>query len=131
MHLFGWGERPVNRDKAYDYFCRANIAGCAAAVNNRSVCKWFGYGCTQNKTQASDELVVVSERTTAATPLRLMAQVSWCLWRTVICCCLSRIDVLFEWQVNVSIMVTSGGSPAEVNVVFPPALCARTPYNPS
>ncbi len=75
MHLFGWGQRPVNRYKAYDCFCRAHSAGSAAATNNRAVCKWLGYGCKQHKEEAVALLDAISEPVL----LRLMALVGLCL----------------------------------------------------
>jgi hypothetical protein len=75
MHLFGWGQRPVNLYKAYDCFCRAHSAGCAAATNNRAVCKWLGRGCRQNKEEA-EKLLAAADAKGSPPPLRLMALVS-------------------------------------------------------
>jgi hypothetical protein len=75
MHLFGWGQRPVNRYKAYDCFCRAHSAGCAAATHNRAVCKWLGYGCKLNEEDALNQLVVAAADSKPSTAC-LMALVS-------------------------------------------------------
>jgi hypothetical protein len=76
MHLFGWAQRPVDRYKAYDCFCRARSAGCAAASNNRAVCKWLGYGCKQHEEEAVAQLTDVTEAATSA-PLKYMSAVSF------------------------------------------------------
>ncbi len=68
-HLFGWGQRLVNRYKAYDCFRRALSAGCAAAANNRAVCKWLGYGCKQNEAEACSLLTDAFEATASCAPL--------------------------------------------------------------
>jgi hypothetical protein len=58
IHFFGWGPYAVNRYKAYDCFCRADSAGCAAASLNRSqrtrprcLCcnRWLSYVCALNR----------------------------------------------------------------------------------
>jgi hypothetical protein len=74
LHLFGWGKRPVNRYKAYDCFCRAHSAGCAAATNNRAVCKWLGYGCKEHEEDAKTWLAAASTDPSSRS-LRLMATV--------------------------------------------------------
>jgi TPR repeat protein len=76
MHLFGWGQRPVNRYKAYDCFCRAHSAGCAAATNNLAVCKWKGYGCKPNQEVALAEMEAVAAADSKASTACLMALVS-------------------------------------------------------
>ncbi len=73
MHLFGWGQQPVNRYKAFDCFCRALSAGSAAAANNRALCKWYGYGCKQDPKEAVEGLTAAAQ--TAASPLRPVASV--------------------------------------------------------
>ncbi len=45
IYFFGFCALPVSRYKAYGYFCDAFDAGSAAAILNREMCKWFGYGC--------------------------------------------------------------------------------------
>ncbi len=82
IHLFGWGQRPVNRYKAYDCFCRAHSAGCAAAANNRAVCKRLGYGCKQNVSQAETELLAVANSEAASKLLKAMALV----WSPFVVC---------------------------------------------
>jgi hypothetical protein len=67
MHLFGWGQRPVNRYKAYDCFCRAHTAGSAAATHNRAVCKRLGYGCKLNKAVALAQLKSMAAASKAST----------------------------------------------------------------
>jgi hypothetical protein len=76
MHLFGWGQRPVNRYKAYDCFCRAHNAGSAAATHNRAVCKWLGYGCKANEEEALAQLQAVAATDSKASTACLMALVS-------------------------------------------------------
>jgi hypothetical protein len=76
MHLFGWGQRPVNRYKAYDCFCRAYSAGCAAATHNRAACKWLGYGCKLNEEEALAQLKAVVAADSKASTACLMALVS-------------------------------------------------------
>jgi hypothetical protein len=76
MHLFGWGQRPVNRYKAYDCFCRAHSAGCAAATHNRAVCKRLGLGCKLNYEEALAQLEAVVAADTKVSTACLMALVS-------------------------------------------------------
>jgi hypothetical protein len=72
MYIFGWGQ-PVNRYKAYDYFCRAHSAGCAAGSHNRAVCKRIGYGCKQYEQESVALMKALAEST--ALSLKLMALV--------------------------------------------------------
>jgi hypothetical protein len=76
MHLFGWGQRPVNRYKAYDCFCRAHTAGSAAATHNRAVCKWLGHGCKPDEEEALAQLKAVAAADSKASTACLMALVS-------------------------------------------------------
>jgi hypothetical protein len=73
VHLFGWGQRPVNRYKAYDCFCRARSAGCSAAALNGAVCKWFGYGCKQNEENA---LSILNASAASASSLPLIRAIA-------------------------------------------------------
>jgi hypothetical protein len=81
MHLFGWGQRPVDRYKAYEYFCRAHRTGFAAAANNQAVCMWLGYGCKEKKRPAIKELTAVANQETRPKALRAMALVCSLLTR--------------------------------------------------
>jgi hypothetical protein len=74
-HLFGWGKRPINHYKAFDCFCRANKAGCAAATHNRAVCRWLGYGCKQNKDEAVAALTTLADSKTPSLALRCLSLV--------------------------------------------------------
>jgi hypothetical protein len=75
VHLFGWGQRPINQHKAYDCFCRARSAGCSAAALNGAVCKWLGYGCKQNKEEALSILKTLSVSASSLPLIRDIASV--------------------------------------------------------
>jgi hypothetical protein len=75
VHLFGWGKRPVDRYKAYDCFCRAQIAGSAAATNNRAVCKYVEFGCAKRTHEASSDLHDLMETRGIPFPLLLITMV--------------------------------------------------------
>jgi hypothetical protein len=92
IYLFGWAQRPVNRYKAFDCFSRAHSAGCAAATHNRAVCKWKGYGCKQNREEATDQLKALVERAAIALPLKLMTLVCLCAIYLELSCVLCASD---------------------------------------
>ncbi len=75
IHMFGWGERPVNRYKAYDCFCQAHSAGWAAASHNRAVCKWMGHGCKMDEDYAVAELKAMAVSATSSVMLKAIALV--------------------------------------------------------
>jgi hypothetical protein len=84
MYYFGFGDRPLNLHKAFDYFCRAERAGSAAAANNRVFCRYMGSGCRSDTTEAAKEIIDIVESDDTSHPLRLMALVRhvipFCLW---------------------------------------------------
>ncbi len=83
MHLFGWGEQPINRYKAYEYFCRAHRAGCAAATHNRMVSQGMGYGCKkQSVPVAAEHLSAMAENPTTSNAVKLVILVGVNLFLT-------------------------------------------------
>ena len=101
VHLFGWGQRPVNRYKAYDCFCRAHSAGCSAAALNGAVCKWLGYGCKQNKEEALSILNAFAESDSSPPLTRIIASVRWRIAR-LFCVWLSTFGPVVHTQINAS-----------------------------
>ncbi len=77
IHFFGFCALPVSRYKAYSYFCDACAAGSAAAILNRAMCKWLGYGCKEDEAGKAALKALSQSNDETKTLARFMALVSF------------------------------------------------------